>query len=108
MTPAIARNFVSSGAAFNNMAAELERALQTKDMLLQEMSHRVMNSLATIAGLFTLQSRAIKDTDARAQFTQAVTRINSMALAYRRMHTDQGVESIEVRNAAEGALRKPA
>jgi len=87
--------FRKLGVAFNSMAAELEQSLQTKDMLLQEMSHRVMNSLATISGLFSMQARAITDTEARTQFTQAVTRINSMALAYRRMHTDQGIESIE-------------
>jgi HAMP domain-containing protein len=58
---------------YNGMAVELERSLDYKDTLLRELSHRVMNSLQTIAALFTLQARGVKDTDARRQFDQAVT-----------------------------------
>ncbi|HEV2602076.1 MAG TPA: cache domain-containing protein [Microvirga sp.] len=83
------------GSAYNAMAGELERSLQYKDTLLRELSHRVMNSLQTIASLFTLQSRAVKDADARAQFDQAVLRINSVALAYRRLHAAQGAEVVD-------------
>jgi two-component sensor histidine kinase len=37
----------------------------------------------------------VKDGDARRQFDQAVTRINSVALAYRRLHAAQGVEVVD-------------
>ena len=80
---------------YNDMAGELERSLEYKDTLLRELSHRVMNSLQTIASLFTLQARGVKDVEARAQFDQAVTRINSVALAYRRLHAAQGVEVVD-------------
>lgn len=83
------------GRTYNGMAEELERSLDYKDTLLRELSHRVMNSLQTIASLFTLQARGVKDVDARAQFDQAVTRINSVALAYRRLHAAQGVEVVD-------------
>jgi two-component sensor histidine kinase len=81
--------------SYNDMAGELESSLQYKDTLLRELSHRVMNSLQTIASLFTLQARNLKDAEARAQFDQAVTRINSVALAYRRLHAAQGVEVVD-------------
>ncbi len=80
---------------YNDMAGELQGSLDYKDTLLRELSHRVMNSLQTIASLFTLQARAVKDVEARAQFDQAVTRINSVALAYRRLHAAQGVEVVD-------------
>lgn len=81
--------------AFNAMAADLESALLHKDVLLREMSHRVMNSLQTISSLFTLQARATPDQMSRNYLKQAVTRINSMALAYRRLHASEGIEVIE-------------
>ncbi|HEY8383347.1 MAG TPA: histidine kinase dimerization/phosphoacceptor domain -containing protein [Microvirga sp.] len=83
------------GTAYNDMAGELERSLQYKDVLLREVSHRVMNSLQTIASLVMMQARLVKDADARRQFDQTVTRINSVALAYRRLHAAQGVEVVD-------------
>lgn len=84
------------GEAFDAMAAGLQRAIQVKDMLLRELNHRVMNSLQTISALFTMQARALDDPDARAQFSDAVSRINSIALAYRRMHAAEGAETIDL------------
>jgi two-component sensor histidine kinase len=83
------------GSAFDAMAGALEDALQHKDMMLRELSHRVMNSLQTIAALFNLQGRQITDPDAKRQFSNAVTRINTVALAYRRMQSNAGVELID-------------
>ncbi len=83
------------GAAFDAMAAELQRAIQVKDMLLRELNHRVMNSLQTISALFSLQARALEDPEARGRFTDAVSRINSIALTYRRMHVAGGAETID-------------
>jgi two-component sensor histidine kinase len=83
------------GRTFNAMAADLEEALRHKDLLLREMSHRVMNSLQTISSLFVLQARTTSDQTSRSYLDQAVTRINSMALAYRRLHATEGIEVIE-------------
>ena len=77
------------------MASDLEASLQHKDMLLRELSHRVMNSLQTMAALFSGQARSVRDPDARRQFDQAVTRINSVALAYRKLHAADGVEVVD-------------
>lgn len=83
------------GEAFDAMATDLERALHYKDLLLRELSHRVMNSLQTISALFGLQARSMRDLEARQKFNEAVGRINSIALAYRRMQAADGVEAID-------------
>jgi two-component sensor histidine kinase len=83
------------GEAFDAMAEDLEQAMQVKDLLLRELNHRVMNNLQTISALFSLQARSLHDPEARGKFNEAVNRINSIALAYRRMHTTGGVEAIE-------------
>jgi two-component sensor histidine kinase len=54
-----------------------------------------MNSLQTISALFRLQSRTVQPPEAAAQFEQAVRRIDAIALAYKRMHAADGVESVE-------------
>ena len=83
------------GEAFDAMAGDLQRAMRAKDMLLRELNHRVMNSLQTISALFSLQARTLRDPDAREKFNDAVSRINSIAVAYRRMHTSGGVEAVD-------------
>lgn len=83
------------GEAFDEMADDLQHAIQVKDMLLRELNHRVMNSLQMISALFSLQARSLTDSEARARFSDAVNRVNSLALAYRRMHTADGVDTIE-------------
>ena len=84
------------GEAFDAMAGDLQQAIQVKDMLLRELNHRVMNSLQTISALFSLQARSLNDPDAHSQFSDAVSRINSIALAYRRMHASEGAETIDL------------
>lgn len=83
------------GTAFNSMAAELESELKHKDVLLRELSHRVMNSLQTISALFRLQSSSMKDPADAAQFREATRRIDALALAYKRIQAVQGVESMD-------------
>ncbi|MEJ1157213.1 sensor histidine kinase [Prosthecomicrobium sp. N25] len=87
--------FGQLGAAFDALANDLQAALEHKDVLLRELNHRIMNSLQTIASLFKLQSRSVTDPTARRQFDVAVGRINSVALAYRRMHTAGGIETVD-------------
>ncbi len=87
--------FSQLGQAFDALADDLNQALRHKDVLLRELSHRVMNSLQTVSALFSLQARTVSDPDARQQFDQAVGRINSVALAYRRMQAGDGVEAVD-------------
>ncbi len=83
------------GQAFNSMAEELAAALKHKDVLLRELSHRVMNSLQAISGLLRTESRSIQDPSAAAQFEQAIGRLDAVALAYRSMQASDGVEVVD-------------
>jgi two-component sensor histidine kinase len=72
------------GAAFDAMATDLERAFADKDLLLRELSHRVTNSLSSIAGLLRLQA-ARSEPMVRRQLDDAIGRIQALALTYRRL-----------------------
>jgi two-component sensor histidine kinase len=87
--------FSRLGQAFNSMAEELTAALRHKDVLLRELSHRVMNSLQTISALLRLESRSIQDPAAATQFERAIRRLDAVALAYRRMQASDGIEVVE-------------
>lgn len=89
------RQFAQIGKAFNEMAVELEAAMQHKDMLLRELNHRVMNSLATIAALLKWESRDMPDAESRQRFESAVSRMEALALVYKRMQSIDGVEAVD-------------
>lgn len=93
--PSSRTEFGQIGSAFNSMADELGAALKHKDVLLRELSHRVMNSLNTIGALFRLQLRSLDEPSDVVHFQQAIGRIEAMALAYKRMQATQGVEAVE-------------
>lgn len=86
--------FGQLGAAFNALADELQQALRHKDDLLRELSHRVMNSLMSIAAVIRLQSRKTSSPEAAEQLVQAANRVSSLALVYRQMHVSDGVETV--------------
>jgi two-component sensor histidine kinase len=77
------------------MADEVESALKYKDVLLRELNHRIMNSLYSISALMRHQARSVQEPGAARLLEQAVTRIDGIALAYRRMQAVRGVETIE-------------
>lgn len=89
------RQFAQIGSAFNEMAAELEGALHHKDLLLRELNHRMMNSLASVSALLRMQSYRISDPDSRRLFDNAVSRMEALTLVYRRIQAAGGVEAVD-------------
>jgi two-component sensor histidine kinase len=87
--------FGQLGSAFDGMAEELGQAIQFKDVALRELRHRVMNNLQIMSAMFNMQARTAHNPEVRAQLGEAVGRINSMALAYRRMHSSDESEVVE-------------
>lgn len=74
---------------FEALAAE--RAL-----LMQEVNHRVGNSLQLIASLLTLQAKAAGNPDAREALVNATGRVLAVAQVHRRLYTSNDVQSVAV------------
>jgi two-component sensor histidine kinase len=74
---------------FEALAAE--RAL-----LMQEVNHRVGNSLQLIASLLTLQANAARNPDVSAALTDATGRVLAVAQVHRRLYTSADVQSVAV------------
>lgn len=69
---------------------ETERVLRAdavyKDVLLQEISHRVMNGFHLISGMLQLQAQLSSDEGVKEQLHVASQRVSSMGLVHRRLY----------------------
>ncbi|WP_058233794.1 sensor histidine kinase [Devriesea agamarum] len=59
-----------------------ERELITKDATIREVHHRVKNNLQTVAALLRLQSRRIRNPEAREALGEAMRRVSTIALVH--------------------------
>lgn len=72
----------------------LRRTLDDKNILLKELYHRVKNNLQLIISMFSLQIRALKDTQAREALQEAAGRVRTMALVHERLYQSRTLSSI--------------
>jgi two-component sensor histidine kinase len=77
------------------LSVQVNQLLQDKDMLMKEIHHRVKNNLMVISSLLNLQSRYIKDDEARGIFKESQTRAKSMALIHERLYRSMDLKSID-------------
>ncbi|MDB5709434.1 MAG: histidine kinase [Sphingomonas bacterium] len=78
------------------LLARAEQLLGQKQMLLEEMRHRVANSLQIIASILLLKARAVASDETRAHLKDAHLRVMSVATVQHHLHTVDGIAEIEV------------
>jgi two-component sensor histidine kinase len=75
---------------------EATELLQGKDVLLQEMQHRVANSLQIIASILMLKARTVQSAEARLHLEDACHRILSVATVQRQIEIAAPGERIQL------------
>src|SRR6202035_2765851 len=65
---------------------ELHALLREKDVLLEELEHRVGNSLQIIAAIILMKSRMVKSEETRLELQDAHNRVMSVAAVQRHLH----------------------
>ena len=97
------------GAVVALRNAELNQALSEKELLLQEVHHRVKNNLQMVGGLLRMQDRLITDPTARQAMRDGQDRVRCMALIHQDLFGDGNARGIDmagyVDKLAKGLLR---
>jgi chemotaxis protein methyltransferase CheR len=70
--------------------------LREKDILLDEMQHRVANSLQIIASILLIKARTVQSEETRLQLQDAHQRIMSVAAVQQHLHSSSRSDPIEV------------
>ena len=75
---------------------EITRLLQQKETLLQEMQHRVANSLQIIASILLLKARTVQSEETRLHLRDAHQRVMSVAAVQQQLLASGHGEAIEI------------
>ncbi|TVR03679.1 MAG: HAMP domain-containing protein [Spirochaetaceae bacterium] len=73
----------------------ISAALTEKEVLLQEVHHRVKNNFQIVSSLLRMQSEGFDDDAVRAQFRDAENRIRSMALIHESLYQSESTADID-------------
>jgi chemotaxis protein methyltransferase CheR len=75
---------------------EKEELLRQKDVLLEEMQHRVANSLQIIASIILMKARTVQSEETRLHLQDAHSRVMSIAAVQEHLHSTGGVGPVEM------------
>jgi PAS domain S-box-containing protein len=74
----------------------LEISVQEKNVLLQEIHHRVKNNLAVVSGLLELQAYEYEDPNLKRLIKESQRRIQTMAMIHEKLYQSQNLSRISV------------
>jgi two-component sensor histidine kinase len=77
---------------------QVQDLLREKDMLLEEMEHRVANSLQIIASILLIKARTVQSEETRLQLEDAHKRVLSVAAVQKHLNVAGGAKPIEIDN----------
>ncbi|MBI4699132.1 MAG: PAS domain-containing protein [Nitrospirae bacterium] len=83
---------------------QIKASLEEKEVLLQEIHHRVKNNMAVISSLLRLQSRYVKDEQYSEMLNDSINRINTMALIHDKLYRSNDLARIDFNYYLDGMI----
>ncbi|MCA1409287.1 ATP-binding protein [Ensifer sp. IC3342] len=80
----------------DELLAQTEELLRQKNVLLQELQHRVANSLQIIASILMLKARAVSSEETRHHLEEARQRVMSVAAVQQHLNSSAVVDKVEM------------
>jgi two-component sensor histidine kinase len=80
-----------------NLEREKDELLRQKEVLLEELQHRVANSLQIIASILLMKARTVQSEETRLHLRDAHKRVMSVAAVQKQLHASGTNGSIEIR-----------
>ena len=77
--------------------AEIQQLLEDKELVLQEVHHRIKNNMTSVQSLLALQAETIEDDAARRTLGDAKSRLHSMEVLYDKLYRSGVVTEMSVR-----------
>ncbi len=79
-----------------SLEREKDDLLRQKDVLLDEIQHRVANSLQIIASIIMMKARSVESEETRRHLHDAHTRVISVAAVQEHLHASAGIGTMEM------------
>lgn len=86
-------NMISVALQRKKAENQMKKALKEKEVLMREIHHRSKNNLAIISSLLNIQSKNIKDREARAIIKESQNRAQSMALIHEHLYSSNDLKN---------------
>ena len=86
----------------------LKSSLREKEVLLQEIQHRVKNNLLTISGILALQLNQIEDDKSKDAFITSMNRVNALTQIHTRLYQSEDFSRIDLEEYIEELVRELA
>jgi two-component sensor histidine kinase len=83
---------------------QLEQLVDEKNILLQEVHHRVNNNLQMIISLLNLQSRRSEDPELRDRLSDAVSRVQTISMVHQMLYRSEDFSRINLREYLESLI----
>ncbi len=97
-------NVLSAAVDRNARQAAQDALLREKDLLMQEVHHRVKNSLQLVQTMLQLQARGISEGEERDRLQDAASRIMTIAAVHRRLHQEGGIDGTDAASYLRGLI----